>query len=122
MSVTVSAQVDEELAERLDDAENKSEIVRSALRQYFEEEDLDVDLSDREETAYRELLRLTRGGGTIRKEIAETVLAQAVGIEKAIIKSAIFVPLERDGLIKPANTWDQSFIRVFPPEEVAVDA
>lgn len=41
----------------------QSEVIRQALRAYYEDTTLDVELPDREESAYRELLTLTRGGG-----------------------------------------------------------
>jgi hypothetical protein len=127
MSTSVEKQIrvrvrDPDIVEGLERVDNISEVTRRALRDYFGDIAPSVELSDREESAYRELLKLTKGGGTVRLDVAATVLAQAVGLEKAVIRPAVFEPLESEGLIEPRQTWKEVFIRVYSPEEVDVDA
>ena len=119
MSTTVSTRIsDPDLAARIDEEDDKSQAVRDALRNYYGEDVADVPVSGRPREAYDELLNLTNGGGLLRKDVAETVLAQTVGLEKAIIKPAVFLPLEEAGLIEPRRTWREVYLLVRSPEEV----
>ena len=119
MSTTVSTRIsDESLAARLEEEEDKSQTLREALRNYYGEDVTDVPVEGRAREAYDELLSLTNGGGLLRKTVAETVLAQTVGLEKSVIKPAIFLPLEDAGLIEPRRTWREVYVLVRSPEEV----
>ncbi|MDZ7850053.1 MAG: hypothetical protein U5K70_04305 [Halodesulfurarchaeum sp.] len=119
MSTTVSARIsDPDLANRLDEEQDRSQAIRDALRTYYADDIVDVPVSGRPRDAYDELLSITNGGGLIRKKVAETVLAQTVGLEKSIIKPTIFFPLEEAGLIQPRRTWREVYLLVRSPEEV----
>ena len=113
---------DESLESVLEGSENKSEVMREALRLYARERDLieTDDLTEPQREAYNWLLEQTGGGdGVLLIDSAETALAQRLGKDKdALIRREITKPLRSKGYIDIEQTIHDVWIYVIPPDRV----
>lgn len=92
---------DDELAEFLDSVENKSEVMRSALRRemYQEAAVEDERLTDDQRQAYEWFRRYAGVGEPVDVGVAKTVLAQQLSLKKELVKLTVLRPLERLGYV-----------------------
>jgi len=119
---------DDGLESVLEGSENKSEVMRQALRLYAQERDLieTDDLTEAQRAAYKWLLERTGGGdGLLLLDSVETALAQHLGKSnkagrtgESLIRQEITKPLRRKGYIEIKQAMQQVRIYVVPPERV----
>lgn len=112
---------DEELAEFLDGVENKSEVIRSALRRemYQTQGVDDPRLTEDQVVAYEWLRRYAGVGESVQFGVVRTVLAQTLSLDKGLVKLTVIQPLERLGYIEVTPRMHDVQVVVRPP--VAVD-
>jgi hypothetical protein len=121
-SVRAQARInDETLAEWLDEQESKSETVREALRLYrLQHESVEDDrLTGAQRSAYQWLREQAGVGGTVRLEVAQTVLAQTLSRDKDLIKYTVLQPLENLGYVEVNAGIRAVRVTVLPPEDDA---
>jgi Arc/MetJ-type ribon-helix-helix transcriptional regulator len=119
---------DESLESVLEGSENKSEVMREALRLYARERDLieTDDLTEPQREAYNWLLERTGGGdGYLLVDGAENSLAQYLGKSSkspkgndSLIRQEITKPLRSKGYIKLMQGMDAVRIYVVPPDRL----
>jgi len=118
--VKVSADVDDEdLVEFLDDVDNKAETLRSALRLYrLQHESVEDDrLTGAQRSAYQWLREHAGVGGTVRLEIARTVLAQTLSRDKDLVKHTVLKPLDNLDYINVSAGMESVSVVVLPPAD-----
>jgi hypothetical protein len=108
----------------LDDADNRSELLREgAKRMAWERDELEIEtpeLSERERTAYGWLTSYA-AGDSLKLEIVKTKLAQELQIEKDLVKADILIPIQNAGYIDVTPTIHDVKVRPRRPEEVSTD-
>jgi len=111
---------DEDLEAFLDDAENKSETIREALRVYqFHQEGVEDDrLSERQRIGYEWMLETAGAGGTVALDVIETTLAQLLSVKKSLIRRLVVKPLDRLGYVDVRPRMESVAVRVRSPEAV----
>lgn len=112
---------DEELAEFLDNVENKSETIRSALRRemYQTKGVDDPRLTEDQRAAYEWFRRYAGVGEDVDLGIARTVLAQILSLDKKIVTASAIRPLERLGYIVVRPRMHDVRVVVRPPVAVS---
>lgn len=115
---------DPALQQFLDDAKNRSKLLREgAKRMAWERDELEIEtpeLGERERTAYGWLTSYA-AGDSLKLEIVKTKLAQELQLEKDLIKADILIPLQNAGYIEVSPTIHDVKVRPRPPEEVSGD-
>lgn len=106
---TFSFTADGELADVLEDAENRSELIRDALRSHVGGRETDTEgLTDLQRQGLAALLELSTAtdgaaDGRIEKEYAESKLAQRTQVDSEVVVSRLIKPLMRAGHVRLAN-------------------
>jgi len=113
-SISVS---DEELNEYLDDVDNKSEVVREALRMHRAKNDLvdDHRLSDAQVKGYDWMRRHVGINERMPKEMLKSPLAEHLKLGKKTVEHFVLRPLERLGYIHLAQGLENVTVVVRPP-------
>ncbi|SEW09960.1 hypothetical protein [Halobacterium jilantaiense] len=116
-----TVRVDEEdLDEYLDDAENKSELVREAVRLYRLKNGAvdDARLTDKQRAAYAWLREYVGVEETMQYEVVQTVLSQKLSLGKEIVKELVLKPLDRLGYLDVTPRMHHVIVEVRPPDVV----
>lgn len=124
MSTYTFSTSDEELEAFLDDADNKSEVIREALRVYqFQSEGVeDSRLSERQRVGYEWMLETAGAEGTVSLDVVETTLAQLLSVKKKLVRQLVVKPLDRLGYVTVRPRMESVAVRVWPPDAVDVPA
>lgn len=114
-SISVS---DEELNEYLDDVENKSEVVREALRMHRAKNDLvdDHRLSDAQVKGYDWMRRHVGINGRMPKRMVKSPLAEHLKLGKKTVEHFVLRPLARLGYIAMPAGLENVAVVVRPPD------
>lgn len=90
---------DPELKSLLDDTDNRSELLRQALREFERDDAPGPDtLTEHEREAYQWCYRNVRN--RTKREHVTNELAQVLGISKVYVKNEVLQSLDRQGLIE----------------------
>jgi Arc/MetJ-type ribon-helix-helix transcriptional regulator len=118
---TISFRVSEDdpVHDILENAENRSEFIRDALRDRGREVDQKYsDLTDKEQTAYTWLVKQCGGEKVgLRAGILEE-LSQTLSVNKALVERRILRKLDKKGYISYRQGFYESQIYVKLPAEV----
>jgi hypothetical protein len=111
---------DDRLDEYLDDAENKSELVREAVRLHRLKNGVveDARLTDKQRGAYAWLREYVGVEDTMQNEVIKTVLAQKLSLGKEIVKELVLKPLDRLGYLQVTPRMHHVDVEVRPPDAV----
>ncbi|WP_247006320.1 hypothetical protein [Halorientalis litorea] len=115
---------DGEIDDLLQDADNKSELVREALRSHVDGPETDTDgLTDLQRRGLLTLLDLSMptdgpAAGTIGKEVAESQLAQRTQIDSEAVVSRVIKPLMRAGYVRMEHGRQSLNVYETPRERV----
>ena len=111
---------DDLLDEYLDDAENKSELVREAVRLHRLKNGAleDARLTDKQRAAYAWLREYVGVDETMQYEVIQTVLAQKLSLGKEIVKELVLKPLDRLGYLRVTPRMHHVDVEVQPPDAV----
>lgn len=112
---------DEQIQQFLENAENKSEILREgAKRIVLEREGIGVDdsrLTEHQADAYRWLVKRS-GGNRVSIDVFKTRVAQTAQINKELVKTEILKPLVDFGYLRVDQAMQSVSIEAIPPEEI----
>lgn len=100
---TISFKLEDEALEAfLDDQENRSEVIREAIRRQMYQEVTVEDgrLTDEQRQSYEWFRRYAGVGEAVDLEVAVTVLAQQLSLKKELVKVVVLRPLERLGYLR----------------------
>jgi len=111
---------DDRLDEYLDDAENKSGLVREAVRLHRLKKGAveDARLTDKQRAAYAWLREYVGVDETMQYEVIQTVLAQKLSLGKEIVKEQVLKPLDRLGYLDVTPRMHHVDVEVRPPDAV----
>jgi hypothetical protein len=111
---------EEDLDAFLNDAENKSEVVREAVRLYRLKKGVveDARLTDKQRAAYGWLREYVGVDETMQYEVIQTVLAQKLSLGKEIVKELVLKPLDRLGYLRVTPRMHHVDVEVQPPDAV----
>jgi hypothetical protein len=111
---------DDQLDDYLDDAENKSELVREAVRLYQLKNSAvdDARLTDKQRVAYAWLREYVGVEETMQYEVIQTILSQKLSLGKEIVKELVLKPLDQHGYLDVTPRMHHVIVEVRPPDAV----